>query len=51
MGVGKADEKAKVCLTWEQVNEVKGEKSCQYWRVLVIATRAILPFDKLIRPP
>jgi hypothetical protein len=33
------------------VNEKKGDKSfCQYLRVLVIATRHILPFDQLVRP-
>jgi hypothetical protein len=52
MRVAKPGEKTNVCLAWEGVNEVKGEKSfCQYWRVLVIATRDILPFDQLIRPP
>ncbi|MCJ1284328.1 hypothetical protein MMC26_003659 [Xylographa opegraphella] len=49
--VAKLDEKANVCLAWEGVNEVKGEKSfCQNWRVLVVATRDIMPFDQLIRP-
>ena len=52
MRVAKAGENTNVCLAWEGVNEVKGEKSfCQYWKVLVIATRHILPFDQLIRPP
>ena len=52
MRVAKPGEKTNVCLAWEGVNEVKGEKSfCQYSRVLVIATRDIMPFDKLIRPP
>ena len=52
MRVAKPGEKTNVCLAWEGVNEVKGEKSfCQYWRVLVMATRDILPFDQLIRPP
>jgi hypothetical protein len=52
MRVAKADEKTNVCLAWEEVNEVKGEKGfCQYWRVLVIDTRHIMPFDQLIRPP
>jgi hypothetical protein len=51
MRVAKPGESTNVCLAWEGVNEVKGEKSfCQYWRVLVIATRFILPFDQLIRP-
>lgn len=47
----KNDEAANVCLAWEGVNEVKGDKTfCQYMRVLVIATRHIMPFDHLIRP-
>jgi hypothetical protein len=51
MGVAKADEMANVCLTWEGVNEMKGEKSFyQYLRILVIATRHIMPYDQLIRP-
>jgi len=49
--VAKSDEKTNVCLAWEGVNEVKGAKSfCQYWRVLVIATRDIMPFNQFIRP-
>jgi hypothetical protein len=52
MRVAKPGEKTNVCLAWEGVNEAKGEKSfCQYWRILVVATREILPFDQLIRPP
>jgi hypothetical protein len=52
MKVVKCGEKSNVCLAWEGVNEVEGEKSvCQYWRVLVVATTDILPFDQLIRPP
>jgi hypothetical protein len=50
MRVAKPGEKTNVCLAWEGVNEVKGEETCQYWRVLVIATRDIMPFDQLIRP-
>ena len=52
MRVAKPSEKTNVCLAWQGVNEVKGEKSfCQYWRALVIATRDIMAFDQLIRPP
>jgi hypothetical protein len=52
MRVARPGEKTNVCLAWERVNEAKGEKSfCQHWRVLVIATRDIMPFDQLIRPP
>jgi hypothetical protein len=49
--VAKAGEMTNVCLAWEGVNEAKGDKSfCQYLRVLVIATRHIMPFDQLIHP-
>jgi hypothetical protein len=49
--VAKDGEVSNVCLAWEGVNEVKGDRSfCQYLRVLVLATRHILPFDQLIRP-
>ncbi|PQE05176.1 hypothetical protein CJF31_00011326 [Rutstroemia sp. NJR-2017a BVV2] len=49
MKVARPGEKTNVCLAWEGVNEAKGEKSfCQYWRILVVATREILPFDQLI---
>jgi hypothetical protein len=52
IGVAKAGEMTNVCLAWEGVNEVKGEASfCQYLRILVIATRHIMPFDHLVRPP
>jgi hypothetical protein len=49
--VAKAGEMTNVCLAWEGVNEAKEDKSfCQYLRVLVIATRHIMPFDQLVRP-
>ncbi|KAH8597371.1 hypothetical protein B0O99DRAFT_670446 [Bisporella sp. PMI_857] len=49
--VAKGGEVTNVCLAWEGVNEVKGDESfCQYLRVLVIATRQIMPFDQLIHP-
>ena len=49
--VAKAGEMTNFCLAWERVNEVKGDKSfCQYLRVLVIATRHIMPFDQLMCP-
>jgi hypothetical protein len=52
MGIAKADETTNVFLAWEGVNEVRGEESfCQYLRILVIATRHIMPFDQLVRPP
>jgi hypothetical protein len=51
MRVAKPGEQTNVCLAWEGVNERKGERSCRYLRVLAIATRDIMPFDQLIRPP
>jgi hypothetical protein len=51
MRVAKPSESTNVCLAWEGVDEEQGEKSfCQHWRVLVIATRYIMPLDQLIRP-
>jgi hypothetical protein len=49
--VAKNGETTNVCLVWEGVNEVKGEDSvCDYFRVVVIATLHIMPFDQLVRP-
>lgn len=51
MKVAKSGEQTNVCLVWEGVNEVKGEKSFRhYWRILAVATRHIMPFDRLVRP-
>jgi hypothetical protein len=51
IGVAKANELTNVCLAWEGVNEVKEEASfCQYLRIVVIATRHIMPYDQLVRP-
>ncbi|PQE14720.1 Vacuolar sorting-associated 3 protein [Rutstroemia sp. NJR-2017a BBW] len=51
IGVAKANELTNVCLAWEGVNEVKEETSfCQYLRIVVIATRHIMPYDQLVRP-
>jgi hypothetical protein len=48
--IAKGGETTNVCLAWEGVNEEKGDDCvCQYFRVLVIATRHIMPFDQLIR--
>jgi len=45
----KAREQTNVCLVGEGVNEVRGEKTfCQYWGLLVLATRHIMPFDQLL---
>lgn len=50
--VVKVGDVSNVCLAWEGVNEIRGDKSfCQYLRVLVIATRHIIPFDQLVCPP
>jgi hypothetical protein len=48
--VAKDGEVSNVCLAWEGVNEIKRDETCQYLRVMVIATRHIMPFDQLIRP-
>jgi hypothetical protein len=51
MKAAKAGKQANIYLVWEGINEVKGEKTfCQYWRILVMATRHIMPFDQLVRP-
>jgi hypothetical protein len=39
-----------VCLAWEGVNEVEGRRFCEYFRILVFATRDIMPFEQLVRP-
>ncbi|TVY13942.1 hypothetical protein LARI1_G007589 [Lachnellula arida] len=47
----KTGQQTNVCLVWEGVNEDKRENTfCQYWRIQVVATRHIMPFDQLIRP-
>jgi hypothetical protein len=48
--VAKPGKKTNICLAWEGINKVKREGTCQYWRVLVIATRDIILFDQLIHP-
>jgi hypothetical protein len=50
MKVAEVGDLTNVCLTWEGVNEVERQKFCEYFRVLVIATRHIMPFDQLVRP-
>lgn len=49
--VAKSGEKTNVCLAQEWVNEAKEGKCSLYQRVLVIATREIMLFGQLIRPP
>ena len=47
----KTGERTNVCLVWEGVNEDESEKTfCQFWRILVVATRHIMPLDQLLRP-
>lgn len=40
---------ANVHLAWEGVNENVESGPCESWRVLVLATRKIMPFEPLIR--
>jgi hypothetical protein len=42
-------EQANVHLAWEGVNENVESGPCESWRVLVLATRKIMPFEPLIR--
>ncbi|KAH8751818.1 hypothetical protein BGZ57DRAFT_913151 [Hyaloscypha finlandica] len=49
MQVSKPDGDANVCLEWEPVNEMDEKGPCVSWRVLVFATKAIMPFEPLIR--
>jgi hypothetical protein len=48
--VAEAGEKTNVCLVWEGVNEAEAGTLCESFRVLVVATRHIMPFEQLIRP-
>lgn len=50
MKVATVDKKTNICLMWEGVNEAEEETFCEYFRVLVVATRHIMPFEQLIRP-
>ena len=49
MQVSKPNGDANVYLHWEAVNEQDEKGSCESWRVLVIASKAIIPFQPLIR--
>jgi hypothetical protein len=49
MQVSKPDGDANVRLEWEPVNEMDEKGPCVSWRVLVFATKAIMPFEPLIR--
>ena len=49
MQVSKPNGDANVYLHWEAVNEQDEKGSCESWRVLVIASKAIMPFEPLVR--
>jgi len=49
MQVARAGGEANVRLAWEGVNENVESGLCEYWRVLVVAIRKIIPFEPLIR--
>lgn len=49
MQVSKHNADANVHLRWEAVNEQNETGSCESWRVLVIASKAIMPFEPLVR--
>ncbi len=49
MQVSKPDDDANVHLRWEAVNEQNETGPCESWRVLVIARKAIMPFQPLVR--
>jgi hypothetical protein len=49
MQVLEPDNDANVHLRWEAVNEQNEIGPCKSWRVLVIARKAIMPFEPLVR--
>jgi hypothetical protein len=49
MRVAKPDGDVNVRLEWEAVNEKDKTGPCLSWRVLVLATRDIMPFEELVR--
>jgi hypothetical protein len=49
MQVPKPDDDGNVGLHWEAVNEQDETGPCESWRVLVIASKAIMPFEPLVR--
>ncbi|KFY84655.1 hypothetical protein V500_09125 [Pseudogymnoascus sp. VKM F-4518 (FW-2643)] len=49
MQVSKPDDDANVHLRWEAVIEQNETGPCESWRVLVIASKAIKPFEPLVR--
>ena len=50
MKIAEVGEKTNVCLVWEGVNKVEEGTFCESFRVLVVASRYIMPFEQLIRP-
>jgi hypothetical protein len=49
MQVSEDDSLANVRLEWQAVNEDDATGCCDFWRVRVIATKSIAPFEPLIR--
>ena len=49
MQVSKPDNDANVHLRWEAVNEQDETGPCESWSVLVIASKAIMHFEPLVR--
>jgi hypothetical protein len=49
MQVAKPDGDANVHLKWEGVNEKDKTGPCLSWRILVLASRDIMPFEQLVR--
>jgi hypothetical protein len=49
MQVAPPGSEANVRLAWEGVNENVMAGPCDYWRILVLAVRDIVPFELLVR--
>ena len=49
MQVSKPDDDANIYLRWEAVNEQNEIGPYESWRVLVIASKAIMPFQPFVR--
>ena len=49
MQVSQDHSRANVKLEWQAINEQDVSGLCEYWRVLVVATRSIAPFEPLVR--
>jgi hypothetical protein len=50
MRVAEAGDETNVCLAWEGVNEMEGQRFCEYFRILAFETRDIMPFEQLVHP-